>query len=93
MTIIEAAACGVPCVASRIYGISDAVDDNKTGLLFAVKDVDALSRSLLQLIADGQLRKTMGAAAGLRANSDFLAENITAALLGLYAKLLLPPRL
>jgi glycosyltransferase involved in cell wall biosynthesis len=34
MMIVEAAACGVPAVASRIYGITDAVDDGKPGCCF-----------------------------------------------------------
>ena len=38
MMIIEAAACGVLAVASRIYGITDAVDDGKAGLLFPAGD-------------------------------------------------------
>ena len=50
--IIEAAACGVPTVASRIYGIIDAVEDGKTGLLFPAGDVAALKQALLGLIED-----------------------------------------
>ena len=49
MTIIEAAACGVPAVASRIYGVTDAVVDGKTGLLFPAGDVISLTRTLLKL--------------------------------------------
>lgn len=92
MTIIEAAACGVPCVASRIYGISDAVDDGKTGLLFPVKDVSELTSSLLKLITDNELRMTMGDAASMRVTDYFLSEKMTVALIDLYAKLLLPLR-
>ncbi len=60
MTIIEAAACGVPAVASRIYGITDAVADDKTGLLFPVGDVAALTQALLRLITENELRQQMG---------------------------------
>lgn len=57
MAIIEAAACGVPAVASRIYGIADAVADGKTGLLFPAGDVAALAQALLKLLEDRDLRQ------------------------------------
>lgn len=92
MTIIEAAACGVPCVASRIYGISDAVDDGLTGLLFPSKDVSKLTSSLHKLIIDNGFRKLMGEAARLRVQNCFPSEKISAALINLYAELSLSTR-
>lgn len=92
MTIIEAAACGVPCVATRIYGISDAVDDGKTGLLFPCNDVIKLTGSLNKLIIDNSLRKMMGDAARMRVTNYFLSEKMTAAVINLYAQLLLSHR-
>lgn len=88
MTIIEAAACGVPAVASRIYGITDAVDDGKTGLLFPVGDTVALTNTLLWLIENQALRREMGTAARARALALFASENITRDLIGLYEKAL-----
>jgi len=77
MTIIEAAACSVPAVASRIYGITDAVEDLETGLLFTAGDVDALVQALLKLITNNDLRQQMGNAAGLRALDLFSSTRIT----------------
>jgi glycosyltransferase involved in cell wall biosynthesis len=87
MTIIEAAACGVPAVASRIYGITDAVADGKTGLLFPVGDVPALTQALLRLITENQLRQQMGNEARERALELFSSEKIAHELLTLYEKL------
>ncbi len=84
MTIIEAAASGVPAVATRIYGITDAVDDSKTGLLFPVGDVAALTHALLKLIADDDLRQRMGDAARTRALAIFSSEMITREMVALY---------
>jgi len=86
--IIEAAASGVPTVASRIYGITDAVEDGKTGLLFAQGDIAALTKNLLVLIEDKVLRHNMGEAARLRALELFASEKITGELVGLYEKLM-----
>jgi glycosyltransferase involved in cell wall biosynthesis len=84
--IIEAAASGVPAVASRIYGITDAVADGRTGLLFAAGDVSALTKNLLTLIKDATLRRDMGAAARLRALELFASGKITGELVELYEK-------
>lgn len=87
MTIIEAAACGVPAVASRIYGITDAVLENETGILCKVADVHALQSAILTLAKDSALRKCMGEAARSRAQQRFSGTAITAELLQLYEKL------
>jgi glycosyltransferase involved in cell wall biosynthesis len=88
MTIIEAAACAVPAVASRIYGITDAIDDGKTGLLFAAGDVNALTRSLLKMITENDVREQMGNAARVRTQELFSSEKITVEMLALYGELL-----
>ncbi len=87
MTIIEAAACGVPAVASRIYGITDAVADGQTGLLFQAGDVAALTDGLHKLIEDDDLRQQLGNAARARAFSLFSSEMITHEMVMLYDSL------
>jgi glycosyltransferase involved in cell wall biosynthesis len=86
--IIEAAATGVPTVASRIYGITDAVDDKKTGLLFPAADVAALTTTLRKLIEDVPLRTQMGAAAKHRALALFSSQKISNDMQDFYATLL-----
>jgi glycosyltransferase involved in cell wall biosynthesis len=49
MVILEAAAVGIPSVGSLIYGITDAILDGSTGLLFDVGNIEALSSCLLKL--------------------------------------------
>lgn len=87
MTIIEAAACGVPAVASRIYGITDAMEDGKTGLLFPAGNVEALTQALLKLIKDRKLREEMGEMARVRALERFPSQKIIGEMLALYGKL------
>ncbi len=86
--IIEAAACAVPTVASHIYGITDAVEDGKTGLLFPAGDVAALTGNLLTLIENQTLCKKMGQAARVRALEFFVSKKITGELINLYEKLM-----
>ena len=86
--IIEAGASEVPTVASRIYGVTDAVEDGKSGLLFQAGDVTALRGALLTLLENETLRRQMGDAAQARALELFSSQKITAEMLGIYTKLL-----
>lgn len=86
--VIEAAACGVPAVASRIYGLVDAVDDGGTGLLHQPRDVAGLTDALRRITADSALRRTLGDAARSRAASGFAEQGLTSALSSFYARLL-----
>lgn len=87
MTIIEAAACAVPAVASRIYGITDAVADGQSGLLYPTGDVSALTQTLLKLITENEMRQQMGSAACARALELFSSEKITREMVMLYDRL------
>ena len=88
MTIIEAAACGVPTIASRIYGITDAVADGKTGFLFPAGDVEALTKNLLKLILKKDLRQQMGIRACHRANKLFSSKKIIGETMMFYDRLI-----
>ena len=63
VALLEAMACGLPCVASRIGGIVDAVDEGRSGILVAPGDAHALAGALADLYAQAQTRIAMGAAA------------------------------
>lgn len=88
LVIIEAAATGVPAVCSRIYGITDAMEEGKTGLLFPIGDVAALTQMLLKLLRDRKLSQQMGEAARVRALELFASEKIIGEMLALYARIL-----
>lgn len=52
---LEAAAAGVPCVASRAGGVADAVNDEVTGLLVPPSDPRAVAHAVLRLLDDPAL--------------------------------------
>lgn len=79
--IIEAAAVGVPAVASRIYGLTDAVLEGSTGLLHPPGNASELSAGLKLLIDSAELRQQYAHAARLRVANEFSSERVTAALL------------
>ncbi len=63
VALLEAMACGLPAVASRIGGIVDAVDEGHSGILVAPGDSHALARALEDLRMQAQMRVAMGTAA------------------------------
>ena len=86
--IIEAAAAGVPAVASRIYGVTDALVDGSTGLLFTPGDALELARVLSDILEDDALRRRLGAAARRRAMEQFTQARMTHELAAFYARIL-----
>ncbi|MDO8586165.1 MAG: glycosyltransferase [Armatimonadota bacterium] len=89
--VIEAAAMGVPAVATAIVGLVDAVEDGKTGLLAPPKDVDSLRKALSVMIADPELRDRMGRAARERAERLFDAVIVNQAVADEYRRLFSVP--
>ncbi|HXW04266.1 MAG TPA: sugar transferase [Vicinamibacterales bacterium] len=88
--VIEAAAAGLPAVASRIYGVVDAVVEGRTGLLHAPGDVAALTEQLRRVACDEPLRRRLGVAAKERAQRDFSQTALIAAMLELLDSLAAP---
>jgi len=82
---IEAAAAGLPVIASRIYGIVDAVVDRETGLLHPPADVEVLRSHMETLLLQPDLRRKFGGAGRSRALRDFSTRRVTRALLEFYA--------
>lgn len=87
LVLIEAAASGIPSVASRIYGVSDAVIDNDTGLLFEVRNIDDLVDKLEILILNPELRTKLGANGAKRVSHSFSKELVLDAMLTYYKQI------
>ncbi len=85
--ILEAASMGVPSIATNIYGISDAILDNVTGLLFNLKDPYDLSAKMLTLLNDSKLRLEMGAAARTRILNYFSQELVLSETVAFYKEI------
>ena len=75
--IIEAAAMGVPAIASNIYGISDAIQNKKTGLLHQPKDVDAIRNCMEKFLFNQALVNSYGRVANKVATIKFDAKLIS----------------
>lgn len=87
LPIPEAMAAGVPVVATRVGGVSEAVEDGVTGRLVEAGDVESLAEAILGLLFDDDVRKSMGTSARARAVELFSWEKIARNLLDLYSRM------
>ncbi|MFL6208256.1 MAG: N-acetyl-alpha-D-glucosaminyl L-malate synthase BshA [Pyrinomonadaceae bacterium] len=60
LAALEAMACEVPVVASRVGGVPEVVTDGETGCLSEVGDVEKMATDAARLLADEELRREMG---------------------------------
>ena len=88
LVTIEAAAVGIPTLASRIYGITDAVIDGVTGLLHEPGDLAGIAEGLRTMATIPEGRISMGDAARKRALELFPTSRVVNAQLIYYKSLI-----
>ena len=88
VSIIEAAASGMPVVSTTHCDIPQAVDDGRTGLLAPEGDQDALEARLWEMVDDPDRWPAMGAAAARLARERFDMRRCAAQLVDRYRGLL-----
>ncbi len=71
LVAMEAMACGLPVVVSRLGGIPELVQDGETGCLLEPNDYDALAQRLDVLVENRDLRRRLGANALTHARTHF----------------------
>jgi len=84
VAMLEAMACGLAVVASRVGGIVDAIDDDRDGMLVEPANGAALARALAHLCADSRARLALGAAARAIALERFSIETMALRTVELY---------
>ena len=60
LAALEAMACEVPVIASRVGGVPEVVTDGETGCLSEVGDLEKMSRDAADLLSDEERRREMG---------------------------------
>ncbi|NET07413.1 MAG: tetratricopeptide repeat protein [Symploca sp. SIO2B6] len=87
MPIAEAMVAGIPVVVTHSGAFPELVEDGKTGKLVERSDANALAEAIMQLLADEELRKSMGQAGRIRAVELFSFEKVADDLLSQYKSL------
>lgn len=87
MTIIEAAFAGIPSIGTRIYGVTDAIEENTTGYLHEPGDIEGLLDKMQKMIDEPEVRMEMGKNARERAMRLFSKEYVTNAFIDYFLSL------
>ncbi|WP_090673105.1 glycosyltransferase [Aureimonas jatrophae] len=87
LVVLEAMAAGLPVVATRIGGTSEAVEDNGTGWLAEPGDAASLRETLALALADRAELARAGQAGRIRFETTFRAADMAAATAALYGRL------
>ncbi len=88
LSVIEAMACALPVVATRVGGLPELVEDSVSGLLVPVEDAAAIANALCRLAQEPGLRARMGKAGRLSAVERFSLAACAAQHENLYVELL-----
>ena len=87
-TLLEAAACGRPIVATDVPGCREVVRHGSNGLLVPARDARALADAVMALADDPACRTAMGAEGRRRAESEFAEERVNQETLQVYERAL-----
>ncbi|AAU91854.1 glycosyl transferase, group 1 family protein [Methylococcus capsulatus str. Bath] len=88
ISLLQAAAAGVPIVASRAGGIPEAVRDGDNGLLVPPGDAAALAAAIRRLLDDRDLARDMGQRGRALIGREFSVEGMVEGNLAVYRELL-----
>ena len=77
MAALEAGACALPVITSRIYGLIDAVKEDYTGLFHEVKNKEQIKKCIIRLVDDKELREKLGKQGRERVLKDFEQKYVT----------------
>jgi len=89
-SLLEAMACGLPVIASRIGGVVDVVEDGKSGILFEPGNVSELASAIVRLLRDDELRQRLGTEARKRIVENFSIEKVAEEYIELYEEIIAP---
>jgi len=86
-SIMEAMAAGKPVIATNVRGNRDLVNDEQTGLVVELGDLQGFVKALERLISDSRLRLSMGAA-GRGKIADYSLYRVLMEMSGIYERFL-----
>ena len=88
MAALEAMACEVPVIASRVGGLPEVVTDGENGYLSPVGDVDKMAVDAARLLTDPKLRREMGQRARDSAISRYRTDVVIPQYISFYEEVL-----
>lgn len=88
LSVLEAAACGVPVIASAVGGIPEEIEHGRTGFLVAPGDAVELAENIVRVLGDKEMGRIVGEAAALSAEERFGADRMARSYLAWFQEIL-----
>jgi len=88
LAALEAMACKVPSIATRVGGVPELIEHDVTGMLYQVGDVDGMAQGALSLLSDKARLETMRDEARRAAQKRFCASLVVPQYVRYYEKVL-----
>lgn len=88
LAALEAQACELPVIATRIGGIPEVVTDGETGYLSDIGDIEKMASDTLSLLTDDEKRERFGRSGREQAISRYSIEKIVPQYVGFYERIL-----
>lgn len=88
LAALEAMACEVPVIASRVGGVPEVVTDGETGFLSEVGDLEKMANDAARLLSDAELRREMGKRARESAVARYRTEIVIPQYIEFYERVL-----
>lgn len=88
MVLVEAMACGTPCVASRTGGIVDIVENGVNGYLATPGDAAELATGIIRLLKNERMQREMGIAGRWKVEEGFSVTAVTQQVIAIYQSVL-----
>jgi L-malate glycosyltransferase len=82
--LLEAMASGLPCVATRLGGNLEAIEDGRDGFLVPVENAEAAAHRIIMLLRNTDQAKNVGRAARKIVEDKFTAERTATRMVNLY---------
>ena len=88
LVLLEAMACGVPCIGTNVGGIPEVIAHGETGFLVPLGDVDGAAKHAISILKDNALHQQISMAAKSSVEANFSSDKIVREYEELYLELI-----
>ncbi len=88
VAVLEAMACGVPVVASKVGGMPDVIIENQTGILVPPRNSEILANTIITLLKDNRKITSMGIKARERIEANFSWDIVANRIIEIYKSII-----